>query len=170
MQTDTGHEFVAQFCVMATGCLSVPKAPDIEGLQNFKGAVYHTADWPREGVDFSGKRVGLIGTGSSGIQSTPLIAAACRHLTVFQRTPNFSIPAWNGPIDAEEEEEIKRHYAELRQKSRRSYAGDYAEEYVVSILELSPEQREAEFEKRWRQGGFNFQYAFSDALEFRTGQ
>jgi cyclohexanone monooxygenase len=165
LQTDAGHKFAARFCIMATGCLSVPKTPDIAGLENFSGEIYHTANWPPAGVDFTGKRVGLIGTGSSGIQSTPIIAAEAKQLIVFQRTPNFSIPAWNAPLTPGEEREIKELYGELRQKSRISYAGDWADEYVVSILALSEEQREAEFEKRWRQGGFNFQYAFADLLE-----
>jgi cyclohexanone monooxygenase len=150
---------------MATGCLSVPKIPDLPELQNFNGRVLHTANWPVEGVDFTGKNVGVIGTGSSGIQSIPLIAAQAQHLTVFQRTANFSIPAWNAPLPLEKEQEMKRNYCALRLKSRNSYAGDYADEYVVSILKLTPEEREAQFEKRWREGGFNYQYAFADVME-----
>jgi cyclohexanone monooxygenase len=168
LQTATGQEFVARFCIMATGCLSVPKTPDINGLENFSGDVYHTANWPRAGVDFADKRVGLIGTGSSGIQSTPPIAAQARHLTIFQRTPNFSIPACNSPLTPHQERNIKVNYGNLRQKARNSYAGDWADEYIVSILSLSDEEREAEFEKRWLEGGFNFQYAFVDLIESET--
>ena len=84
---------------MATGCLSAPRRPDFEGLDDFRGGWYHTGYWPHEGVDFSGQRVGIIGTGSSAIQSIPIIAAQAKHLTVFQRTANFSVPAHNGPID-----------------------------------------------------------------------
>ena len=160
-----GKVFRARYLIMATGCLSVPKVPDIPGLKNFSGSILHTADWPREGVNFAGRDAGIIGTGSSGIQSIPHIARQSRRLTVFQRTANFSIPAWNGPISSERQLEMKRNYAKLRAKSRASYAGDYADEYDVSILDLMPEQREAQFEKRWRQGGFNYQYAFADLMD-----
>jgi cyclohexanone monooxygenase len=165
--TEQGQTFESRFLVMATGCLSVPKIPDIPGIDNFGGRVLHTADWPRDGFDFTGHNVGLIGTGSSAIQSIPHIAKQARHLTVFQRTPNFSIPAWNGPIAEEQRAEVKQNYAKLRAKSRASYAGDYADEYYVSILALSPQDREEHFEKRWREGGFNYQYAFADLMDNR---
>lgn len=164
VETDTGDQHSARFLVMATGCLSVPKVPDVPGLKRFAGRILHTADWPPEGVDFSGHDVGIIGTGSSAIQAIPHIARQARHLTVFQRTPNFSIPAWNEPMPKAEQAELKARYPALRQKSRDSYAGDFADEYVVSILDLSPEEREAQFEKRWREGGFNYQYAFADVM------
>jgi len=165
IKTDGESEFSARFCIMATGCLSVPKIPDIKGLKNFKGELYHTADWPDEGVDFSGKTVGIIGTGSSGIQSIPIIAKQAKHLTVFQRTPNFSIPAWNVPITPEKDQKQKKEYPALRRKARDSMAGDYGEENVIRVLDLTENERQAEFEKRWLQGGFNYQYAFADALE-----
>src|SRR5213075_529261 len=101
LRTDDGADFTCRYYVMATGCLSMPKTPDIEGADRFAGEVYFTSRWPHEGVDFSGKRVGVIGTGSSGIQSIPIIAEQASELTVFQRTPNFSIPAHNGPPHAE---------------------------------------------------------------------
>lgn len=162
--TDNGGQVRARFLIMATGCLSVPTNPDLPGMENFAGEVLRTSTWPQDGVDFTGRRVGIIGTGSSAIQSIPLIAAQADHLTVFQRTPNFSIPAWNGPMTEEKERCVKSSYAELRDKSRHSYGGDYAEESVVSILEMSPSAREAEFEKRWAEGGFNFQYPFTDLM------
>ena len=164
VDADNGGSFSARFLIMATGCLSVPKTPDLAGLQNFQGRILHTAHWPAEGVDFSGKKVGIIGTGSSGIQSIPIIAERAAHLTVFQRTANFSIPAWNAPLAPETAAEKKLNYGVLRQKSRNSYAGDYADEYYVSVLNLTPAEREAHFEKRWREGGFNFQYAFADVM------
>ncbi len=95
--TDAGQEISGRFVVMATGCLSLPKTPDIEGTERFRGEVYFTSRWPHDGVDFTGKRVAVIGTGSSGIQCIPLIARQASELTVFQRTPNFSVPAHNGP-------------------------------------------------------------------------
>jgi cyclohexanone monooxygenase len=163
--TDRAGSFTARYLIMATGCLSVPKIPDLPGLSSFQGDVLHTAHWPQEGYDFSGKRVGIIGTGSSGVQAIPIIAKQAGHLTVFQRTPNFSVPAWNGPIPEEQRKAMKASYRALRTKARNSYAGDYADEYYLSILEMTPEQREAEFEKRWHEGGFNFQYAFRDLME-----
>ncbi|MGB3316372.1 MAG: NAD(P)/FAD-dependent oxidoreductase, partial [Albidovulum sp.] len=164
IDTDRGDEAEARHLIMATGCLSVPNLPDIPGLDRFAGRVLHTAEWPQDGVDLTGHDVGLIGTGSSGVQSIPLIAAQARRLTVFQRTANFSIPAWNGPMPETRRAAMKRDYPALRARSRASGAGDYAEESVVSILDLSPSERDAAFEQRWRQGGFNFQYAFRDVM------
>ncbi|MFO1131609.1 MAG: NAD(P)/FAD-dependent oxidoreductase [Hyphomicrobiales bacterium] len=164
---DTGGEgsFRARFLIMATGCLSVPKAPDLPGLAHFRGDVLHTADWPREGYDFAGKHVGLIGTGSSGVQAIPIIARQAGHLTVFQRTPNFSIPAWNARLPESQRRQMKKDYRTLRTRARNSYAGDFADEYYLSILEMTPEEREKAFEERWREGGFNYQYAFRDLMD-----
>ena len=164
LATDRGTRFVAPFCVMATGCLSVPKVPDLPGIEDFEGELYHTARWPHEGVSFAGKRTGIIGTGSSAIQSIPIIANEAKHLSVFQRTPNFSIPAWQGPLTDEEDQRTKRDYAQYRALSRNSICGDFAEENVMALLEAAPGARERELEKRWQMGGFNYQYAFSDAL------
>ena len=96
--TDDGERFSAGFLIMATGCLSVPRIPDIPGIERFAGELHHTGLWPHDGVEFAGKRVGVIGTGSSAVQAIPLIAAEAAQLTVFQRTANFSVPAWNGPL------------------------------------------------------------------------
>src|SRR5215468_5823151 len=106
VRTDRGDELRCRFLVMATGCLSLPKTPDIPGFDRFRGETYFTGRWPHAGVDFAGKRVGVIGTGSSGVQSIPLIARQAAELTVFQRTPNFSIPAHNGPASAERLEQL----------------------------------------------------------------
>ncbi len=163
--TDKGEGFWARTVIMATGCLSVPKTPDLPGLERFGGPVYHTAHWPPAGVDFADKRVGIVGTGSSAIQAIPLIARQARHLTVFQRTANYSIPAWNGPLTDETRREMKRNYPALRRKSRSSYAGDYADEMSHTIMKLTPEEREFQFERCWRLGGFNIQYAFTDIME-----
>ena len=163
--TDAADELRARYLVMATGCLSVPKVPDLPGLGNFRGEVIHTADWPREGCELAGKRVGIIGTGSSGVQAIPIIAREAGHLTVFQRTPNFSIPAWNGPLPEDRRKAMKGEYRNLRSKARNSYAGDYADEYYLTIMDMTAEQREAAFELRWREGGFNYQYAFRDMME-----
>ena len=164
LDTGEGARFTAPVCVMATGCLSVPKAPDLPGLDDFEGERYHTAKWPHEPVDFTGKRVGVIGTGSSAVQCIPIIARQARHLTVFQRTPNFSIPAWQAPLSDAEDRRTKREYSKYREIARNSIAGDFAEENVMALLPATPRERERELEKRWRLGGFHYQYAFSDLL------
>ena len=121
--TEAGQTYSARFCIMATGCLSVPNTPSIEGQDDFAGAVYHTGDWPEQGVDFTGKRVGIIGTGSSGIQSIPVIAEQAAHLTVFQRTPNYTMPAANAPLKQEFLAEAKRNYENIRAEQRASQVG-----------------------------------------------
>ena len=108
---------------MATGCLSAAQVPAFPGLETFAGRWYHTGHWPHEGVDFTGQRVGVIGTGSSAIQSIPIIARQAAHLFVFQRTPNFSVPARNAPLDPEYERRVKANYAEYRRRARESRVG-----------------------------------------------
>ncbi|MDH3706729.1 MAG: NAD(P)/FAD-dependent oxidoreductase, partial [Acidimicrobiia bacterium] len=118
IRTDAGDEITSRHYVMATGCLSAPKDPDIEGAGTFEGPVYLTGRWPHEGVDFTGMRVGVIGTGSSGIQSIPLIADQASELTVFQRTPNFSIPARNGPPQPHKLAQFDGRRDEYREEAR----------------------------------------------------
>ena len=130
--TDRGDQVICRFYVMASGCLSLPKSPELDGAERFRGDVYYTSRWPHEGVDFTGKRVAVIGTGSSGIQSIPLIAAAAAQLTVFQRTPNFSIPAHNGPPAAERLAALERDRAAYRESARWSRGGVPAELTDVS--------------------------------------
>jgi cation diffusion facilitator CzcD-associated flavoprotein CzcO len=114
IETDRGDRVAARFCIMATGCLSDAQVPDIAGRATFEGRWYHTGRWPHEGVDFSGQRVAVIGTGSSAIQSVPIIARQAGHLFVFQRTPNYSVPARNAPLDPEYERRVKATYADFR--------------------------------------------------------
>ena len=121
--TDAGQVLTARFCLMATGPLSAAMTPNFNGLDTFAGEIYHTAHWPHDDVDFTGKQVAVIGTGSSGIQAIPIIAEQAAHLYVFQRTPNYSIPAGNRPLSAEELDEIKAGYAERRRLSWRSGGG-----------------------------------------------
>jgi cyclohexanone monooxygenase len=123
VETDTGGRYSARFCIMATGCLSMPNTPSIEGAEDFTGAVYHTGQWPPEGVDFTGLTVGIIGTGSSGVQSIPVIAAQAKHLTVFQRTPNYTLPANNAPLPEDFQRQVKEHYGEIRDLQRHSQIG-----------------------------------------------
>ncbi len=151
--TEAGDRLCAPFYVMATGCLSTSKLPEIPGVDDFAGPTYHTGHWPHEGVDFTGKRVGLIGTGSSGIQSIPYIAAQAEHLTVFQRTPNYSIPAANGPNDPDELAAIKADYPAYREANRQSFGGVPLTLPTQSALDASDEERRAAFERGWNQGG-----------------
>jgi cyclohexanone monooxygenase len=162
--TDAGDEVACQFVVMATGCLSSANMPEIPGLESFAGGVFHTGRWPHEGVDFSGKRVGVIGTGSSGIQSIPIIAEQAAHLTVFQRTPNYSVPARNAPLDPEEQKAIKADYTSFRALNRMMPTGFGSRTKFPekSALEAEPGERVEEFEWRWERGGFGFLAAYTD--------
>ena len=121
--TDAGVEYAARFCVMATGCLSVPNTPQITGADNFAGDVFHTGNWPADGVDFSKRRVGIIGTGSSAIQAIPVIAEQVEHLTIFQRTPNYTMPAHNRPLSDDFRKQAIENYDEIRQQQRESQVG-----------------------------------------------
>src|SRR5712691_9510776 len=153
VKTSDGKTVTAQYVVLATGCLSNAKMPEIKGLDNFKGKVHHTGHWPHEAVDFTGQRVGVIGTGSSAIQSIPIIAGQAAHLFVFQRTPNFSVPAHNAPLDPEFERKVKENYAEFRRQARESRVGFVVERNDKSALEVSHEERAREYEARWSRGG-----------------
>ena len=163
-ETNSGEIFFSRFCIMATGCLSSTNLPDFVGRDDFQGEAYHTGTWPHEPVDFTGKRVGIIGTGSSSIQSIPIIAAACAHLTVFQRTPNYSIPAHNGPIDQDYAQEIKAHYEDFRGLNRQMFAGFGAHQsrWEDSVFDLDEPERKERFEARWQEGGLGFSSSFSD--------
>jgi cation diffusion facilitator CzcD-associated flavoprotein CzcO len=162
--TDGGQTVSARFCVMATGALSEPLLPDIPGVQTFAGQTYHTADWPHEGVDFTGKRVAVIGTGSSGIQTVPLVAEEATELVVFQRTANYSVPARNEPLTAEQAAEVKVGYDERRRLSWRSGGGSPHLAHPKPTMELSDDERRAEFEKRWQLGGVLFSKTFTDQM------
>ena len=164
VRTDGGEEVAARFVVMATGALSAAMTPDIPGLDTFGGEVYHTAHWPQAGVDFTGKWVAVIGTGSSGIQSIPLIAEQAAQLYVFQRTPNFSVPAGNRPLGVGELAEIKAGCRERRRVSFRSGGGSPHVAHSSPTLEVPPAERRAEFEKRWQLGGVLFSKTFPDQM------
>jgi len=161
-RTDSGDELCSRFLIMATGCLSVPRLPEIEGLERFAGDVYQTALWPHEPVDFTGLDVGVVGTGSSGVQVVPEIARTAAHLTVFQRTPAFSVPSWNGPLEEAVERDVKEHYAERRALARETAGGNPWHERPQSVFEATPSEREAEFEARYRVGGFFLHSAYND--------
>ena len=161
--TSDGKTVTAKFVVLATGCLSNARKPDIRGLDSFKGAVYHTGNWPHHPVDFTGQRVGIIGTGSSGIQSVPVIAAQAKHLTVFQRTPQFSIPARNEPLTAEERKTFRDNYPEIRRFAREEARnGIYAEMPDRGALDDGDNARRSRYEARWQYGGLTFMSVYNN--------
>jgi cyclohexanone monooxygenase len=167
--TSDGKTVSAKFVVLATGCLSNARKPDIKGLERFDGPVYHTGNWPHEEVDFTGLRVGIIGTGSSGIQSVPVIAGQAKHLTVFQRTPQFSIPARNKPLTDEERAAFRKIYPEVRRFAREvAKNGIYAEQPDRGALDDGDNARRARYEARWEYGGLTFMSVYNNLAIDRT--
>ena len=162
LRTDTGIHVSARFCVMATGALSIARLPDLPGMSRFAGRIFHTGAWPHEGVDFSGRTVGVIGTGSSGIQAIPMIGKLAKRVVVFQRTANFSIPAWNGPLLPEVQQDWKAVYAVHRARARQ--LGTLYEFSDRAAAEASDPERVLEYQRRWDQGGVNFVHAFNDLM------
>ncbi len=165
--TSDGKTVTARFVVLATGCLSNARKPDIKGLDRFKGQVYHTGHWPHGQVDFTGLRVGVIGTGSSGIQSIPVIAEQASHVTVFQRTANFSIPARNAKLTDEERAWFRANYPEIRRVEREvARNGIYTDLPDRGALDDGDNERRAKYEARWQRGGLTFMSAYNNlALE-----
>jgi cyclohexanone monooxygenase len=163
--TSDGKTVTARFVVLATGCLSNARMPDIKGLDRFKGKVYHTGHWPHDPVDFTGLRVGVIGTGSSGIQSVPVIAEQASHLTVFQRTANFSIPARNAKLTAEERERFRTNYPEIRRFAREEARnGIYTDLPDRGALDDGDNERRARYEQRWQRGGLTFMSVYNNLV------
>ena len=160
--TDRGDRVTATFCIMASGCLSLRNTPKFPCLADFQGTWYHTSNWPHEGVNFAGKRVGVVGTGSTGIQAIPMIAQEAEHLFVFQRTPQYSVPARNHPMDREEEARIKADYKAFRARNnKRPFAQDI-EVPVVNTFDVSEEDRRR-YEECWQKGGLGMMLAFADS-------
>jgi cyclohexanone monooxygenase len=164
VETDQGDRISARFCIMAVGCLSAANKPPFAGMEDFQGPIYHTGEWPHEGVDFTGKRVAVIGTGSSGIQSIPLIAQEAEQLYVFQRTPNYTVPAWNSPVDPKWEAEVKADYPAMRAKARARPTGFYFDFNTTPALQASEAERRKTYEEYWQRGGLPFLGAFGDLL------
>ena len=164
--TDKGDSIRASYIVMATGNLSTPRVPDFPGLSSFRGDWYHTGMWPHEGVDFTGQRVAVIGTGSSGVQSIPFIAEQAKHLHVFQRTANFVLPAQNAPMDPERERTHKANYRESRKAAYSTPFGMAGHPPPTqTALEATPEEREAAYASKWEAGGsISFLYTYTDLL------
>ncbi|WP_433189999.1 flavin-containing monooxygenase [Actinoallomurus sp. CA-150999] len=163
--TDQGQEISARFVIAATGCLSVWQIPDFPGLESFQGSAFHTGNWPHEPVDFTGLRVGVIGTGSTGIQAIPQIAKQAAHLFVFQRTPNFSVPARNHLLTAEYQAFRKTTYREYRERAKVSGGGHSAILPTKSALDDTDADRRREYEQRWQKGGAPaMQMAYTDLM------
>lgn len=164
VHTESGEHYAARYLITAVGCLSAANIPPIAGLHDFSGQWYHTGQWPREGVDFTGKRVGQIGTGSTGIQAAPVLAAAARHLTVFQRTANYSIPARNAPLTEEFKRWVKDNAAAIRAVMHSTTNGHPFRILERSAHDVSAEERQAIYEAGWEKGGLQFRAAFQDLL------
>ncbi len=166
VKTDKGDVVTAPFCIMATGNLSTPRVPDFKGIETFKGKWYHTGLWPHEGVDFTGLRVGVIGTGSSGVQMIPIIAKQAKHLHVFQRTANFSLPARNAPMDPVIETRHKSEYLDRRAAAYETPFGIAGfPPPTKAAMDVTAEERQAQYEAKWAEGGsISFLYSYTDLL------
>jgi cation diffusion facilitator CzcD-associated flavoprotein CzcO len=164
VRTDRGDIVSAKYCVMASGCLSAARLPDFPGLSSFKGNTYHTGHWPHEGVDFTGLRVGIVGTGSSAIQAIPVIARQAAHVTVFQRTPNFSIPSRNRPMPHDYAQSWKLEYPTKRAEARITRNGILANPNDAAAIETPEDERLAVYEQRWETGGTTFMASFNDLI------
>ena len=169
LEAEDGSTVQGRFYVMATGCLSVPNDPNLPGKDTFAGPTYVTGRWPHEGVDFTGKRVAVIGTGSSAIQSIPVIAEQAAQVTVFQRTANYSIPAHNAPLDKDYEAKIKARYKDFRAEAKKTGPGFHSVFETDSVLDATPEERERRYWERWQQGGLGFLGCFADHMMTQEG-
>lgn len=163
--SEKGDHVVCRFVIAATGSLSAPNTPPWPGREKFKGQIIHTAAWPREGVDFAGKRVGFIGTGSTGIQAMPIIAEQAAHLAVFQRTPAYCMPSGNRPLDDEVDQDWKANYPERRKHMLETYGASLVEYPRFSAHDCTPEERQEIMEKAWNsQSAFQLLICFSDVM------
>jgi len=157
VETDQGDCVTAQFLITGIGCISASNVPDIKGLGSYQGEWYHTGSWPHEKVDFAGKRVAVIGTGSSGVQSIPVIAGQASHLTVFQRTAQYTVPARHGTVDRKFiEEKVKPNYHEILEQARWSAGGFPIDHDERSALEVTAAERLEAYEAGWAEGGIRF--------------
>ena len=164
IETDKKDKITAQFFVMATGCISTAQTPNIEGLDNYQGNTYHTGNWPHEKIDFTGQRIAVIGTGSSGIQAIPVLAEEAAHVTVFQRTPNYSIPSQNEPMTSDYEASWKEKYPTLREEMRYTGHGSIKDLNDKPAMSVDEEERQETYKKRWAIGGAGFLTSFNDLL------
>ena len=168
VRTERGETLTAKYLIAAVGCLSAANLPDIAGRDRFAGESHHTSRWPEGGVDFAGKRVGLIGTGSTGVQATPVIARSATHLTVFQRTASYSLPARNAPLTEEFKRYCRDHRADIKSVMRLTPNGHPFPIADRSALDCSPEERRAIYQAAWDKGGLQFRALFRDMLSSRA--
>jgi cyclohexanone monooxygenase len=164
VETDRGQTLHARYFIMGVGCLSAPIKPTFEGEADFTGETYQTSIWPKEPVDFKGKRVGIIGVGSSAIQAGPLIAEEAEHVYIYQRTPNYVVPSQNRPLTPEEVKDIKSDYKGFRAKAYAGLTAFLFERHDQSVFDLTPDERRARFDNYWNIGGLPFLGAFNDIL------
>lgn len=163
--TEDGDEYVAPMLIMATGVLSTPEIPDIPGIDDFRGELYNSANWPAEGVDFAGKRVAVIGTGSTGIQIIPEAAKTAGRVYAMQRTPSYSLPAHNRPLTEADQQRVKGAYPDIRKRARASMLGAFTDTFDRSALEVTAEEREAEYRRIYDYGSpMRFASAFNDLI------
>ena len=156
VRTDQGDQYTARFVISATGCLTSSNMPDIKGVDSFKGKSYHTSRWPHDGVDFTAKRVAVIGTGATAVQVIPVVAQQAKQLTVFQRTAVYCVPARNGKVDPAIAKARKGNYDQVVENIRKSFFGFELNFIPKSVFDVTPEEREREFDRMWDQGGFEF--------------
>ena len=164
IETNTGSTVEAQHFIMATGCISTAQIPEIDGLSDYRGNTYHTGKWPHEKVDFTGLRIAVVGTGSSGIQAIPVLAEEAEHVTVFQRTPNYSIPSQNGPMHREYEASWKERYSGLREEMRYTGHGSIKDLNDKPAMSVDDDERQETYTERWKIGGAGFLTSFNDLL------
>ncbi|SDJ16873.1 flavin-containing monooxygenase [Salimicrobium halophilum] len=169
VDTESGEQVRCKYFITGVGCISAANVPDIPGLDRFEGEWYHTGHWPHEKVDFTGERVGVVGTGSSGIQSIPVIAEEAEHLSVFQRTPQYSIPANNYPYSEEFKKQVKNDYDTIRRQMRESVAGLKFEYGDRCVLDDSPEKRYERLQDGWDKGGWHILFTYNDLLTNEEG-
>jgi cyclohexanone monooxygenase len=168
VETPQGERVTAKYLITAVGCLSAAQVPQIPGLDQFQGHSYHTGEWPHEGVDFTGQRVGVIGTGSSGIQAIPVIAQQAKQLIVFQRTPNFSVPARNAPLSPARVAELKRDIKQIRERCRWATIGQPYDFKDEEALKIDRAELMRQFEADWAKGGFEWMFGSYRDLLFNS--
>jgi cation diffusion facilitator CzcD-associated flavoprotein CzcO len=164
VETEAGERCTATYLVTAVGCLSAANVPAIEGLGEFRGQWVHTGQWPHDDVDFAGKRVGQIGTGSTGIQAAPVIAQTAAHLTVFQRTANYSVPARNAPLTPDFRRWVHEQFEEIRGIAQTTVNGHAFRISERKVADVTPEERQAIYDAAWETGGLQFRATFGDLM------
>ncbi|EAQ02025.1 steroid monooxygenase [Pseudooceanicola batsensis HTCC2597] len=167
IETEQGDVYDAKYCILSTGPLSVPKGVDIPGADDFQGELYLSARWPHEKVELDGKRIGVIGTGSSGVQIVSVVAHQASHLHVFQRTPSFSLPMRNAKMDPEYVAQIKKHYPAMREVTRMTFSGGTRPASSRPLFSVPVDERNAMLEEAWKTAGHNLLGIFSDLLLYK---